>query len=138
MLSTALPTLLTPVAAVVNLSATSSLRETRGPREEPALRADGRAADDLRPVKIIPDFIPNAEGSVLIEEGNTRVIVTATIEDGVPSFRKGSGKGWVTGENSTARGAALGRRAQGWCGKEKSTPETLTTVCQAAFWLARS
>ncbi len=62
------------------------------------MRADGRAADDLRPVKITPDFIPNAEGSVLIEEGNTRVIITATIEDGVPSFRKGSGKGWVTGE----------------------------------------
>ncbi|MGH9744755.1 MAG: ribonuclease PH [Candidatus Acidiferrales bacterium] len=62
------------------------------------MRSDGRAVDDLRPVKITPDFIPNAEGSVLIEEGNTRVIVTATIEDGVPSFRKGSGKGWVTGE----------------------------------------
>jgi ribonuclease PH len=62
------------------------------------VRADGRAPDELRPVKITPDFISNAEGSVLIEEGNTRVIVTATIEDGVPSFRKGSGKGWVTGE----------------------------------------
>jgi ribonuclease PH len=62
------------------------------------VRTDGRAAADLRPVKITPDFIPNAEGSVLIEEGNTRVIITATIEDGVPSFRKGSGKGWVTGE----------------------------------------
>jgi len=62
------------------------------------LRNDGRAADDLRPVKITPDFIPSAEGSVLIEAGQTRVIVTATIEDGVPSFLKGSGKGWVTGE----------------------------------------
>jgi len=62
------------------------------------LRGDGRAVDDLRPVKITPDFIPSAEGSVLIEAGQTRVIVTATIEDGVPSFLKGSGKGWVTGE----------------------------------------
>jgi ribonuclease PH len=62
------------------------------------LRGDGREADDLRPVKITPDFIPSAEGSVLIETGQTRVIVTATIEDGVPSFLKGSGKGWVTGE----------------------------------------
>ena len=62
------------------------------------MRNDGRAADDLRPVKITPDFIPSAEGSVLIEAGQTRVIVTATIEDGVPSFLKGSGKGWVTGE----------------------------------------
>jgi ribonuclease PH len=62
------------------------------------LRADGRAADELRPVKITSDFIPNAEGSVLIEAGQTRVIVTATVEDGVPSFLKGKGKGWVTGE----------------------------------------
>jgi len=62
------------------------------------LRADGRAADELRPVKITPDFIPSAEGSVLIEAGQTRVIVTATVEDGVPSFLKGTGKGWVTGE----------------------------------------
>lgn len=62
------------------------------------LRADGRVADQLRPVKITPDFIPHAEGSALIEAGDTRVIVTATIEDGVPSFLKGSGKGWVTGE----------------------------------------
>lgn len=62
------------------------------------LRIDGRAADDLRPAKITPDFIPSAEGSVLIELGQTRVIVTATVDDGVPSFLKGKGKGWVTGE----------------------------------------
>jgi ribonuclease PH len=84
------------------------------------VRTDGRAADELRPVKITPDFIPSAEGSVLIEEGNTRVIVTATIEDGVPSFRKGSGKGWVTGEygmlprsteERTPRESARGRQS---------------------------
>jgi ribonuclease PH len=62
------------------------------------LRADGRTADELRPVKITSDFIPSAEGSVLIEAGQTRVIVTATVEVGVPSFLKGKGKGWVTGE----------------------------------------
>jgi len=62
------------------------------------LRADVRAPDDLRPVKITPDFIPSSEGSVLIETGQTRVIVTATVDDGVPSFLKGTGKGWVTGE----------------------------------------
>jgi ribonuclease PH len=62
------------------------------------LRTDGRAADELRRVKITPDFIPSAEGSVLIEAGQTRVIITATVEDGVPSFLKGTGKGWVTGE----------------------------------------
>jgi ribonuclease PH len=62
------------------------------------LRADGRASSDLRAVKITPDFIRSAEGSVLIELGRTRVITTATVEDGVPSFLKGSNKGWVTGE----------------------------------------
>jgi ribonuclease PH len=62
------------------------------------LRADGRAPHELRPVKMTPDFIPTAEGSVLIEMGRTRVIVTASVNDGVPSFMKGSGKGWVTGE----------------------------------------
>jgi len=62
------------------------------------LRADGRGPEDLRPVKMTPDFIPSAEGSVLIEIGRTRVIVTATVDDGVPSFLKGTGKGWVTGE----------------------------------------
>jgi ribonuclease PH len=62
------------------------------------LRADGRGPEDLRPLKMTPDFIPSAEGSVLIEMGRTRVIVTATVDDGVPSFLKGTGKGWVTGE----------------------------------------
>ena len=84
------------------------------------MRADGRAPDDLRPVKITPDFITSAEGSVLIETGQTRVIVTATVEDGVPSFLKGTGKGWVTGEygmlprsteDRTPREAARGKQS---------------------------
>ena len=62
------------------------------------MRSDGRAPDQMRPVKLTPDFIPTAEGSVLIEVGQTRVICTASLEDGVPTFLKGSGKGWVTGE----------------------------------------
>jgi len=62
------------------------------------LRPDGRAADQMRAVKLTPDFVPVAEGSVLIEIGQTRVICTATLDDGVPSFLKGSGKGWVTAE----------------------------------------
>ncbi|HXA56931.1 MAG TPA: ribonuclease PH [Candidatus Acidoferrum sp.] len=83
-------------------------------------RADGRAADQLRPVKITPDFITTAEGSVLIETGQTRVIVTATVDDGVPSFLKGTGKGWVTGEygmlprateERTAREASRGKQS---------------------------
>ena len=62
------------------------------------MRADGRAWDQLRPIKLTPDFIPVAEGSVLIEVGQTRVICTATLDDGVPSFLKGSSKGWGTAE----------------------------------------
>ncbi|MGH9592989.1 MAG: ribonuclease PH [Bryobacteraceae bacterium] len=62
------------------------------------MRSDGRAADQMRVVKITPDFITTAEGSVLIEVGMTRVICTATVDDGVPTFLKGRGKGWVTSE----------------------------------------
>jgi ribonuclease PH len=62
------------------------------------LRSDGRSPDQMRAVKITPDFISQAEGSVLIELGRTRVICTATIDDGVPQFLKGTGKGWVTSE----------------------------------------
>jgi ribonuclease PH len=73
------------------------------------VRNDKRAADELRPVKLSPDFIPYAEGSVLIEVGSTRVICTATVEDTVPSFQKGSGKGWITGEYSMLPRATLHR-----------------------------
>ena len=52
----------------------------------------------MRPVNIVPDFISTAEGSCLIELGNTRVICTATIEDSVPQFLRNRGKGWVTSE----------------------------------------
>lgn len=62
------------------------------------MRSDGRSADQIRQLKITPDFISQAEGSVLIELGKTRVICTATVDDGVPSFLKGTGKGWVTSE----------------------------------------
>jgi ribonuclease PH len=61
-------------------------------------RSDNRSPDQMRPVNIVPDFISTAEGSCLIELGNTRVICTATIEDSVPQFMRNSGKGWVTAE----------------------------------------
>jgi len=65
---------------------------------EITLRSDGRAANQLRALKITPDFVTTAEGSVLIEIGSTRVICTCSLDDGVPSFLRGSGKGWVTSE----------------------------------------
>ena len=62
------------------------------------LRSGGRAADQLRPVRITRNYTIHAEGSVLIEFGNTRVLCTASVEDRVPPHKKGSGEGWVTAE----------------------------------------
>jgi ribonuclease PH len=61
-------------------------------------RSDNRALDQLRPVKFTPEFITTAEGSALIEVGNTRVICTASIEEAVPQFLRNSGKGWISSE----------------------------------------
>ena len=61
-------------------------------------RIDGRKPDELRPVKITRNFIKHAEGSVLIEIGETKVVCTATIEDKVPQWLRGMGKGWITAE----------------------------------------
>ena len=63
-------------------------------------RADGRVPNQLRPVKIVPDYLKFAEGSVLIRVGDTRVICAATIEDRVPGWMRGKGRGWVTAEYS--------------------------------------
>jgi len=61
-------------------------------------RSDNRAPDQMRPVNIVPEFVSTAEGSVLIEVGNTRVICTASVEETVPTFLRNSGRGWVTAE----------------------------------------
>ena len=61
-------------------------------------RIDGRAPRQLRPVRIIVDFLDYAEGSVLIETGNTRVLCAASVEERVPPFLEGKGQGWVTAE----------------------------------------
>ena len=63
-------------------------------------RYDGRQPEEMRPVTITKDFIKYPEGSVLIECGDTKVICNATVEEGVPPFKKGSGSGWVTAEYS--------------------------------------
>jgi ribonuclease PH len=77
------------------------------------VRTDGRAADQLRPAKITPGFLPYAEGSVLIEMGNTRVVCAATLEDRVPPFLRNSGQGWLTAEY-----AMLPRATQTRTGRE--------------------
>ena len=72
-------------------------------------RSDNRAPDQLRPVTITLDFMPTAEGSVLIEVGNTRVICTASIEETVPTFMRNSGKGWISSEYSMLPRSTLTR-----------------------------
>ena len=72
-------------------------------------RSDNRTPDQLRPVSIIPDYIRTAEGSALIEVGNTRVICTASIEESVPLFLRNTGKGWITSEYSMLPRATLTR-----------------------------
>ena len=64
------------------------------------MRPDLRKPDQMRPVKFTPGYLKTAEGSVLIEMGNTVVLCAATVEDSVPSWMRGSGRGWVTAEYS--------------------------------------
>jgi ribonuclease PH len=82
-------------------------------------RADGRRPDDLRPLELAVDYLEQAQGSALISAGRTRVLCTASVEDGVPRWLKGSGRGWMTAEygllpastgERTAREASTGRQ----------------------------
>jgi ribonuclease PH len=73
-------------------------------------RGDGRAIDQLREIKMTPGYLKFAEGSVLIEAGNTRVLCAVTLEDRVPPFLKGTGKGWVTAEYDMLPRANLSRK----------------------------
>src|SRR5215470_5194869 len=64
------------------------------------MRLEGRASDQLRSVRMTPGFLSQPEGAVLIEIGRTRVICTASVEESVPIFLKGQGRGWITSEYS--------------------------------------
>jgi ribonuclease PH len=76
-------------------------------------RTDGRAPDELRPARITPGYLPYAEGSVLIEMGNTRVVCAASLEDRLPPFLRNAGQGWLTAEY-----AMLPRATQTRTGRE--------------------
>ena len=114
------------------------------------MRADGRTPEQLRPIRITPDFIPHAEGSVLIEVGRTRVICTATVEDSIPQFLRGSNQGWITAEYSmlpratgtrTPREASLGRRSgrtqeiQRLIGRSLRTAIDMTRLGERTIWV---
>ncbi|MEB0133929.1 ribonuclease PH [Actimicrobium sp. CCC2.4] len=105
------------------------------------LRPSGRPADALRPVRLTRHYTKHAEGSVLIEFGDTKVICTASIEDKVPGFLKGKGQGWMTAEygmlpRSThtrmAREAAKGKQS----GRTQEIQRLIGRSLRAAFDLS--
>ena len=113
-------------------------------------RSDNRMLEQMRPVNIVPDFISTAEGSVLMELGNTRVICTASVEESVPSWMRNSGKGWITGEygmlprstltrsaRESARGRVGGRthEIQRLIGRSLRAVVDLTKLGERTIWL---
>ena len=113
-------------------------------------RSDNRSPDQLRAVKITPEFIAPAEGSALIEVGNTRVICTASIEEAVPSFLRNSGKGWISSEYSmlprstltrTPREVSKGRQSgrtheiQRLIGRSLRAVTDLTKLGERTIWI---
>ena len=74
------------------------------------MRADGRRADEIRPLTFDVDFIPSATGSVLVTAGATRLICTAMVEDSVPGWMRGQGSGWITAEYGMLPGSTNTRK----------------------------
>jgi ribonuclease PH len=113
-------------------------------------RTDGRASDAIRPTRLTPNYLIHAEGSVLIDVGLTRVICAASIEDRVPPFLRGSGKGWVTAEygmlpratsTRTTREASAGKvggrtqEIQRLIGRSLRSVVTLTELGERTVWV---
>ncbi len=109
-----------------------------------------RGPDELRPTTITPNFLLHAEGSVLIEVGRTRVICTASVEDRVPPFLRGTGKGWVTAEygmlpratnTRTTREAAQGKvggrtmEIQRLIGRSMRSVVRMTELGERTIWI---
>ncbi|MDA8434088.1 MAG: ribonuclease PH [Nitrospiraceae bacterium] len=114
------------------------------------MRSDGRRNDELRQVKVTRDFIGSAEGSVLIELGNTRVICTASIEERVPPFMKDQNRGWVTAEyamlprathtrslreSTTGRIGGRTHEIQRLIGRSLRSVVDLQAIGQRTFWI---
>ncbi len=106
------------------------------------LRLDARSADQLRPVRMTRSYTLHAEGSVLIECGDTKVLCTASVEEKVPSHKKGSGEGWVTAEygmlpratqRRNEREAARGKQS----GRTQEIQRLIGRSLRAVFDLAR-
>ena len=114
------------------------------------MRTDGRKERELRPIVITPSYIKSADGSVLIEVGDTRVICTAKLEDRVPPFLRNSGKGWITAEygmlpsssqvrisREAARGRIGGRthEIQRLIGRSLRTIADLKSLGERTIWI---
>ncbi|ADY72674.1 Ribonuclease PH [Desulfurobacterium thermolithotrophum DSM 11699] len=114
------------------------------------IRNDGRKIDELRPVKITVDYIKHAEGSCLIEFGDTKVICTASVEEKIPPFLKGTGQGWITAEYSmlpratatrtireSAKGRLTGRtqEIQRLIGRSVRSTVDLTALGEITVWI---
>jgi len=112
------------------------------------VRKDGRARDALRPVRLTRNYIRHAEGSVLVEVGDTKVICTASVEDKVPPFLRGQGQGWVTAEyammpratptrTQRERGSAGGRsqEIQRLVGRSLRAVVNLHRLGERAIWI---
>src|SRR6187455_1550926 len=113
-------------------------------------RTDGRAVDAIRATTLSPNYLVHAEGSVLIDVGQTRVICAASIEDRVPPFLRGTGKGWVTAEygmlpratsTRTTREASIGKvggrtqEIQRLIGRSLRSVTTLTEFGERTVWI---
>ena len=72
------------------------------------VRPSGRQANELRPINITRNYTMHAEGSVLVESGETKILCTASVETSVPHFLRGSGQGWVTAEYGMLHGSRGG------------------------------
>ena len=119
-------------------------------RQGRSMRQDGRAPDEIRPVKITPGFSKHAEGSALIEVGDTKVVCTVSVEERVPPFLKGKGEGWITSEygmlpratntrsqREAARGGASGRthEIQRLIGRSLRAVVDLSALGERTLWV---
>ena len=114
------------------------------------MRTNGRANDELRKIKITRDYLKFAEGSCLIEMGNTKVVCSASVEDGVPPFLRGKGEGWITAEygmlprscksriqRESSKGKAGGRthEIQRLIGRSLRTVVDMSKLGERTIWL---
>jgi ribonuclease PH len=125
---------------VLRLSMTSSLTDQLKNIKLDFKRPSGRATDQLRDIKITRAFTKHAEGSVLIEFGDTKVLCTASVERGVPRFLRGSGSGWVTAEygmlprsTHTRNGREAARGKQGGRTHKETNPRPRGLLAEVIF-----